>query len=335
MNFGKINKIMLFGGGQIIARFASILDKYELESLIITSNRHAQEIIDESSTFEELLTENNRRFIITPDINESRVINEITGETLGISSGAAWLFNAEFINLFEGRLLNAHGSRLPHDRGAGGFSWRIMRRESLGAILLHKIDPGVDTGEIVKYEEYVFPVACRKPIDYQKYNVQRYIEFLEEFIKEILAGKDFNLTPQQESFSIYFPRLSTDVHGFIDWNWTAEEIESFICAFDSPYKGASTFLNGRRVRLKDCHLTKSDGTFHPFQYGMIYRITDYGLLVAARGGSLIIENIENEEGKSLLKGIRLGDRFHTPIEYIEKAKVFRAVYTPQGLLKKH
>jgi hypothetical protein len=46
MNFGKINKIMLFGGGQIIARFASILDKYELESLIITSNRHAQEIID-------------------------------------------------------------------------------------------------------------------------------------------------------------------------------------------------------------------------------------------------------------------------------------------------
>ena len=335
MNFGKINKIILFGGGQIIVRFASILDKYELESLIITSNRHAKEITGGTSTFEELLRKDNRRFIITSDINESKVITEITNETLGISSGAAWLFNAEFINLFEGRLLNAHGSRLPHDRGAGGFSWRIMRRESLGAILLHKIDPGVDTGEIIKYEEYVFPGACRKPIDYQRYNVQKYIEFLEEFIKEILSGKDFNLIPQQESFSIYFPRLSTDAHGFIDWSWTAEEIESFVCAFDSPYKGASTFIDGTRVRLKDCQLTKSDGTFHPFQFGIIYRITEYGLFVAAKGGSLIIGRVENEEGKSILERMRLGDRFYTPVDNIEKAKTFRAVYTPEGLLKKN
>lgn len=335
MNFGKINKIMLFGGGQIIARFASILDKYELESLIITSNRHAQEIIDESSTFEELLTGNNRRFIITRDINESRVINEITGETLGISSGAAWLFNVDFINLFEGRLLNAHGSRLPHDRGAGGFSWRIMRRESLGAALLHKIDPFVDTGEIVKYEEYVFPAACRKPIDYQKYNLQMYLEFLEEFIKGVLAGEDFSLIPQQESFSIYFPRLNTDAHGFIDWSWTAEEIESFICAFDSPYKGASTFIDGTRVHLRDCQLTKSDGTFHPFQFGIIYRVTEYGLFVAAKGGSLIIGSVEDEEGESILEKMRLSGRFYTPVDHIEKAKTFRAFYTPDGLLKKN
>lgn len=335
MNFGKINKIMLFGGGQIIARLTSILDKYEVESLIITSNRHAQEIVYNSRTFEEILKENNRHFIITPDINEPRVINEITGETLGISSGAAWLFSAEFINLFEGRLLNAHGSRLPQDRGAGGFSWRIMRGESLGATLLHKIDPGVDTGEIVKYEEYVFPAACRKPIDYQKYNVQMYLEFLEEFIKGVLAGEDFSLIPQQESFSIYFPRLHTDVHGFIDWNWTAEEIESFICAFDSPYKGASTFMDDTRVRLRECQLTKSDGTFHPFQFGIIYRIAEYGLFVAAKGGSLIIGSVENEDGKSILEKMRLGSRFYTPVDHIEKARTFRAFYTPDGLLKKN
>jgi methionyl-tRNA formyltransferase len=335
MNFGKINKIILFGGGRILLNFGVILDKYELESIVITSNRHAKEIIDNNNTFEELLTRNQRRFIITADINESRVINEITPETLGISSSAAWLFKAEFIDLFGGKLLNGHASRLPHDRGAGGFSWRIMRNEPLGAVLLHKIDPGVDTGEIVKYEEYVFPADCRKPVDYQEYTLQMYLEFLEEFIKEVLAGEVFSLIPQQESFSIYFPRLHTDVHGFIDWSWTAEEIESFICAFDTPYKGASTFIEGTRVRLKDCHLTKSDGTFHPFQFGIIYRIAEYGLFVAAKGGSLIMGSVENEEGKSILEKMRLGGRFYTPVDHIEKAKTFRAVYTPDGLLKKH
>jgi len=33
--------------------------------------------------------------------------------------------------------------------------------------------------------------------------------------------------------------------------------------------------------------------------------------------------------------MRLSGRFYTPVGHIEKAKTFRAVYTPDGLLKKN
>ncbi|MFC1821071.1 hypothetical protein ACFL9T_00050 [Thermodesulfobacteriota bacterium] len=331
MNFGIPNKVILFGGGKLLSLFLFILDKHGLESLFVTSKRHAKEIVDGDLTLEEFLIKNKKKFIITNNINDKRIISEITDKTLGISSGAAWIFKPEFIDRFKGRLLNSHGSRLPQDRGAGDFSWRIMRREPICAVLLHKIDSGIDTGDIIKYEEYIFP-SCRKPIDYQEYSRKKYLLFLDEFINEILEGKNFNCIKQQDSFSTYFPRLNTDTHGFINWDWTVEEIESFICAFDEPYKGASTFINDKRIWLKECYLTESDGMFHPFQSGIIYRITDYGLFVAARGGSIVIKKVEDEKGNSMLEEIELGSRFHTPVEYLEKAKMFRAVYTPDGLL---
>ena len=45
------------------------------------------------------------------------------------------------------------------------------------------------------------------------------------------------------------PRLDTQIHGFIDWNWTAKHIVDFINAFGSPYQGATTFIK-KKVLLK-------------------------------------------------------------------------------------
>ena len=46
----------------------------------------------------------------------------------------------------------------------------------------------------------------------------------------------------------------------------------FINAFDDPYKGASTFINKKRVYFKKCSLEKLENTnFHSFQAGIIIR----------------------------------------------------------------
>ena len=147
--------------------------------------------------------ENNINCIISEDINiDAEVIKLISKQTLGISFGAAWIFKKKFINYFEGKLINSHGTRLPQDRGAGGFSWRILRGERLGFSLLHQIASGVDTGNIIKYEEYFYPSSCKVPIDYQNYSIERYLVLFDNFIKDIKEGKSFELEMEESNIQI-------------------------------------------------------------------------------------------------------------------------------------
>jgi methionyl-tRNA formyltransferase len=336
MNFGKIDQWILFGGGQLLAGLSLKLKELRLHIFVVTSDRHASEFISlsEKITLRDFLIGNDMDFLVSDDVNnDSDVISRITKNTLGVSMGAAWIFKADFINIFEGKLLNIHGTKLPQDRGAGGFSWRILRNERLGISLIHQVDQGVDTGDIIKYDEYFYPHSCRLPIDYENYYVFKNLELLDKFIDDIKKCAEFEAIKQQEYFSTYWPRLDTDKHGFVDWNWRVKDIEQFICAFDDPYKGASTFLNGLKVRLKGCFSVINDGTFHPFQKGFVYKISGSSIFVAAGDGSLIIQSVKDDNDNDIFNNVKIGDRFYTPVKYLEDARQFRAVYSPVGLKK--
>jgi|TARA_B100001964_G_C14226062_1_gene597705 methionyl-tRNA formyltransferase len=338
MNFGKIGQYILFGGGQLLCLTAKQLKKESYSVFVVTSERHSIEPITLSETsmpFIEFLQKEHVDYIISKDIlRDSEVLNKITKDTIGISFGAAWIFKQQFIDLFKGRLLNCHGARLPQDRGAGGYSWRILRDERVGVSLIHQIDSGVDTGDIVLFKEFTYPYACRYPIDYRRYSMSQYQELLGKLFGLIKDGKSFERITQQEYFSSYWPRLATDIHGYIDWNWALKDIERFICAFDDPYNGASTFLNGRKVRLKKCYSSFNDGIFHPFQKGFIYRISEDVISIATDQGSLLVNDVFDENGVNTKQNLCIGDRFYTPMKYLEEAKQFRAVYTPTGLKTK-
>jgi methionyl-tRNA formyltransferase len=189
-----------------------------------------------------------------------------------------------------------------------------------------------DSGKIVKTQEYLFPPTVRIPQDYFDHAVEQELMFLESFLEEVRADKDFSLTDVQENFSIYFPRLFTLEHGYIDWEWSGRDIELFICAFDDPYPGASTFLNGNKVFLKDCYLEFNDGPFHPFQSGLVYKKDHNALFTAAREGTLIIKKIFLEDGTSAFDHIKTGDRLYTPGKYLEEAMQYRAEFDGNGLV---
>jgi len=82
------------------------------------------------------------------------------------------------------------------------------------------------------------------------------------------------------------------------------------------------------VRLKNCQRTTVDGDYHPFQSGIVYRIYGNRLFVAAKGGSIVVESVTDEDRELILDQIRMGDRFHTPIEFLEKARTTRVHYSP-------
>jgi|SaaInlStandDraft_4_1057021.scaffolds.fasta_scaffold14621_2 methionyl-tRNA formyltransferase len=335
INFGEINKYILFGGGELLYQVVKFLKKENFCIFVVTSERHSNELVATSKRtipLIEFLKDERIDYIISKDVSqESHALNRITENTLGMSFGAAWIFRKQFIELFNGRLLNCHGARLPQNRGGGGYSWRILTGERAGVSLIHQIDIGVDTGNILMSKEYMYPNTCKIPIDYQRYSIIKYQELFRVFFAFIKDCKSFELTIQQERFSSYWPRLATDIHGYIDWSWALKKIEKFVCAFDDPYNGASTFLNGKKVKLKKCHSSFNEGVFHPFQNGLVYRIYENIIFVSVEEGTLIINSVLDEKNIDIKDSICIGDRFYTPIEHLEKAKQYRAVYSPVGL----
>lgn len=335
MRFGKVDHIMLLGGGELLAKSAVNLIEKNVRFTVITSERHSKEDIktgSEAINLKQFLEVRDIDCHISRDVNNDNfVINKISDTTLGISIGSAWIFRESFINRFNGKLVNVHGTRLPQNRGGGGFSWQILRGNRLGFSVIHQIETGIDTGPLLKYKEFFYPPSCRIPRDYKNLYVNNAYAVLNDFLEDIKNEREFKTIGQQEYFSIYWPRLSTEVHGFIDWNWSLRDIELFICAFDDPYRGASTFINNKRVFLKNCFSDFNDGGFHPFQKGIVYRKTNDALYITAEDGSLIVRDIKDEQGKDALGEINLGDRFYTPAKYLEKAKLYRATYTSKGL----
>jgi hypothetical protein len=85
------------------------------------------------------------------------------------------------------------------------------------------------------------------------------------------------------------------------------------------------------VYLKKCCLNYNDGVFHPFQDGIIYKIFSDIIFVAKRNGSLLIECVLDEQDNDIKQNLQLGDRFYTPMEFLQSAKESRILYTPAGI----
>ncbi len=333
--FPKIEAYILFGGGMMLATTAVLLKNRGYEVLVVTSRRHADEVINtENQTLVTFLKEQAIPCHISSNVNTDPTIKKaITSATMGLSICAAWIFKADFIDLFGGRLVNLHEARLPHNRGGGAASWLILSNNRLSGTVLHELAPGVDTGRIILYDEFVYPPSCVVPADYARVLTEHDRNILTEFIDRVEKREGFQYAEQQENFSIYWPRLSTLHQGFIDWSWKLDDLILFIRAFDTPYPGASTFVGERRVFLSNCSVSHNDGTFHPFQAGIIYRKSDSGLFVATPDGTLIVGVVKDEAGKDLMAHLNLGDCLYTPMKFLEEAKMRRIIYTPEGLKK--
>ena len=306
---------------------------------VYTSTRHAAEPLDShGTTLARKLNNLGLPFIETEDINaEPGLFSEITATTIGIGIGEAWSFNAEVIAAFEGRLLDYMGIPLPRYRGGAHYTWMILRDDRQSGCKLQVINTDMiqgvfDSGKIVKSTSFDFPDEARIPADYFNVEVHQAVAFIKEFLVEARDGKDFVLRAVDESKSLYLPRLNTLKQGWINWSWTGREIERFIRAFDDPYKGASTRVAGKRVFLKSTMLDCSEAAFHPFQSGLITRLSKReGAIVATTSGHLCIKNICDEDGQSILAALRPGMRFFTPADDLTTALTFEAAYDSTGL----
>jgi methionyl-tRNA formyltransferase len=333
-DFGNISRAVLFGASETLSRI--IEGQHIDEILVMTGPRQAELITHTGETWKSFLKRRNIRCLFAETIQGNPELLEfITDETIGISSGCPYIFRKDVIERFHYKIINGHSSRLPQQRGGGGYSWMIMQGNRVGYAVWHLVDEGIDTGDIVSLEEFEYPASCQYPDDYLKEKSVHEYDLFKRIFTDIKSRKPFPLMAQSDHMGIYMPRLLTDVHGFIDWKWSNQDIERFAHAFDRPYKGASTFLMGKQVRVRNAMSVTFDGLFHPFQHGIIYRLFDNGVYVACRNGSLRCSLFSKNGIEPVEYNKRLiGERLYTPAQYLETAMRTRVEFLPKGPLIK-
>lgn len=336
MKYKKLKKVILFGGARQLADFAQYLKTTNLEVVVFSSKRHLEESVSGKRTLREILENNKIRYYNSGDINRDRsIVKEVTEDTLGIAFGAAWMFEKKVVSLFSpAHLLDIIGVNLPQYDGGAHYSWKILHQSQINGTNLQVILGGEENfhrGEIVASQRYRLSPALKIPEDFFSFIVGREIKFLKKFIEGILKGKEFKLKALKMGEYSYYPFLSTKINGFINWSWSGPDIYLFINSFDRPYPGASTFVNGQKLILKNCRLIKPQEKYHPFSSGLVIRKDKGGVYVSAIGGLLYIQSIIDESGRSMTGKIKLGDRLYTPYSILDGAMGFKAVYDAKGL----
>ena len=329
-----IRTVLLLGGTPPLLAFHDrVAAMGGVEIVFISSKRHLDAPVDRSTTLRRALAERSSRVVETDtfDVPVLEALGIPADATIAFSIAAPWIIRRDVLDALSGRVYNMHGARLPQDRGGATTSWQIMRGNRYGFALIHRVDEGVDTGDIVAFHEFLYD-DCQVPADFQARYERELLSLLGRVVPALLRGEEPPRIAQPPYLSSYWPRLNTQQHGWIDWSWSGVDILRFIQAFDRPYAGARTYLNDGIVHLRDCAFDTSDGAFHPFQAGLIYRVSESYAAVCTSTGTLIVREVTGDGGPPLeLARLRVGDRLFTPAARLEEARRQRVQYTPSGL----
>ena len=324
----NLNYVVFLGQSEVFEKLIKINTSLKLNTIIITSS-HQSKLIDKKIDFTvfDNLDEKFKDFI------NKNVKKE---NTIFISIGARYVFKKDTIeNFFLGNLVNFHGTRLPLDAGGGFISWKIMREDRIDNQLVHLIDEKFDTGPIIMNHLSLFPKQCQIPIDFENYRLKKFIEFYSEFLIKIKNGDFFDLKSQINYLGRYNPRLNSEIDGLINWDYNSYDLYNFINAFDEPYKGAFTYLNNGnfgKLYLKKVHLHGGDSSNHPYMSGIISRHDQNWIVVSTKSKHmLLIEEVLDQEGKNIIKNIKVGDRFYSPCQELEKSKSTKTIFNSKGL----
>ena len=317
--FNELRNVVILGNLESLEVIKKINDSLKLNTFLITSPSFKN-------------NSKNIKIKIFKKLNNS-FLNYIKSnfnieKTLFVSFGPRWIFKKNIINkLFKKNLVNFHSSRLPIDAGGGGFSWRIMKNDRLGNCLVHLVDECIDTGPILKNKEFIFSNDFKTPMDFEKQNTKYFHAFYKSFIMDLKLKKKIQIKYQSQNLRRYNPRLDTKINGWIDWFNSSNEIFNFINAFDEPYPGASTFVGKNKVRLKQVHLHGGEINGHSFSTGIIIRKNKDWIIVSTTDNNcLIIEKVLNSMNQNIIKTLREGDRFFTPVSQLVSSRSKRVFY---------
>lgn len=319
------NNICLIGGGDLIIYCAERLIKNNFSVNIILSQRHFLEF-KQNTKFKNLI-KNKIKFYVTENLNKIKNLKAlIKKNSTAICFGPSWIFTDKIINYFEGRIYNVNQVPLPKYMGGAHFTWQILNQNKEGGIFLQKIIKKLDQGPILLSKKYKLSKNDILPEHYFNKSFYYGKFFINQILTKLKDKKNFKQTKFDKLYldREYFPRLMTKKQAYINWNWDAKDILLFCNSFDSPYSGALTFHENKKISFKNVKLSNLK-KYHPFASGLVIKKIKNKIFIATKIGTLEISKcLENDN--LINQKIKQGDRFYTPSIVLDNANIFKAKY---------
>lgn len=149
--------------------------------------------------------------------------------------------------------VNIHASLLPKYRGAAPIQAAIVQGETETGVTLMRMDEGLDTGDILAQLTCPIPqdmTAGELFDELADLSYQLVCRFMPLVVEGALEGK-----PQDASRATMTHCLSRE-DGRIDFNRSAREVHNLVRGL-SPWPGAFTVLDGKRVKICRSALTET------------------------------------------------------------------------------
>ncbi len=185
--------------------------------------------------------------------------------------------------------IGVHGSPygITGGRGRSPQNWAFILGEKEFHVSIFKIDPGIDSGDII--DSASFELTEHDDIRTSYYKVSSLMARM--IIRSLRSGKieRGEFEKQDETGASYLPqRLPED--GAIDWRRPSARIRDFVRALTRPYPGASTSIDGHNVRIWRALPFEASMT-RDHEPGEIVKIFSRGdVLVATGDGFLLVES---------------------------------------------
>lgn len=223
------------------------------------------------------------------------------------------IIHPELLALPRWGAFNLHPGPLPRYAGLNAVSWAIRNGEKQHGVTVHKMEKGIDTGDIV-YQTF-FPIteeetALTLSMKCSREGVKLMLKLVDA-VAENPTG--LPLLPQDLSQREYFNRAVPD-QGRISWDVSAEKIVNFIRAcdyfpFHSPWGCARTSLNDRELGVIKAGHTGLPADAAP---GTVGSLSDSGALVASGDEWVLVKRLKvGNQHFAATDVLQPGDRLKT------------------------
>lgn len=299
LNRGIINmRVIALGRTKLLYDSIRFLHEQGLEIVLIGTCQESPEYNITASDFEQLADNIGADFFCDTHINTEERIHQIKTLKPDIAISVNWLglIGQEIIECFPNGILNCHAGDLPRYRGNAVANWAIINGESEIVLSVHKMDLGLDTGDIILQKKFSIDENTKIGELYRLFeeNIPKM------FYKSVTGLKDGSLIQKpQEKDPLKalrcYPRIPSD--SCLNWSESARYLNKIIRASSEPFSGAYTYLNGEKITILSSHveLFETPSLYVPGQ--VLWKRKHTGEVGMATGdGVLVIEKIRDESG---------------------------------------
>ena len=237
--------------------------------------------------------------------NLSDIKDRIKNFDVGICVGYMNILRKDFFEIPNYGIFNLHCGKLPKYRGRAPISRTIKNGDKDLVITLHKMDEGVDSGDIAV--ENKIRITLKDDVNslYKKFSDNSHkpiIELLNQLKRNKIKLKKQRIPAGSKPY-----RKLTEAECRIDWSRSQKDIFNQIRALKFPYPGAFSELNGNKYFLLNSNLSKAKSTHKP---GVINKIENGNIYMNTKDFVLKISDVYNVNKKiNVKKEFQTGEQF--------------------------